>query len=79
MLDFGISFSLTIHFYLLTKQRYKILNLFSSYQTCLDQTLDQNIFRNNALFLVKATEEYSPGAHMHWGRINTLYYLKTNF
>jgi len=29
ILDFGISFSLTIHFYLLTKQRYQIWNSFS--------------------------------------------------
>jgi len=29
------------------------------------------MLRNNVLFLEKATEEYSPGAHKRWGCINT--------
>jgi len=38
------------------------------------------MLRNNVLFLEKATEEYSTGAHRHWGRINThCSHLKTHF
>jgi len=29
------------------------------------------MLRNNTLFWKKATKEYSPGAHRHWGCINT--------
>jgi len=42
--------------------------------------LDQNVLKNNALFLKKAAEEYNPDAHRHWGRINThCSRLKTHF
>jgi len=38
------------------------------------------MLRNNALFLKKAAEEYSSGAHGHCGRINTqCSHLKTHF
>jgi len=37
------------------------------------------MLRNN-VFFQKATEEYSPGAHRHWERINThCSHVKTHF